>query len=116
LDPATTGFAAGQPAGIGELRAWVGFADGRPPDPLSMLLFGDCLPPPSFDLPQVAFSWVPTMQLSVFVRAVPAPGSLVVRSVARSVGAGAMDETCDVWDSSGRHVAVAHQLAAVRPA
>jgi hypothetical protein len=36
--------------------------------------------------------------------------------VARSITGGAMDETCDVWDAGGRHVAVAHQLAAVRPA
>ena len=116
LDPATTGFATGQPAGIGELRAWVRFADGREPDPLSMILFGDCLAPPTFDLPQVQLGWVPTLQLSVFVRAVPAPGPLVIRTVARSVGSGAVDETCDIWDATGRHVAVAHQLAAVRPA
>jgi len=116
LDPATTGFATGQPAGIGELRAWVRFADGREPDPLSMTLFGDCLAPPTFDLPQVQLGWVPTLQLSVFVRAVPATGPLVIRTVARSVGSGAVDETCDIWDATGRHVAVAHQLAAVRPA
>jgi hypothetical protein len=47
---------------------------------------------------------------------VPAPGPLRVRTLARSVGAGAVDETCDLWDSTGRLVAVAHQLAAVRPA
>jgi hypothetical protein len=116
FDLATVGFALGRPSGQGELRAWVRFDDGRDPDPLALVLIGDCLPPPTFDLPQVAFGWVPTLQLSTFVRAVPAPGPLVVRSVARSVGSGAVDETCDVWDSEGRHVAVAHQLAAVRPA
>ena len=42
------------------------------------------------------------------------PGPLRVRTVARSVGGGAVDETCDVWDSTGRLVAVGHQLAAVR--
>jgi hypothetical protein len=45
---------------------------------------------------------------------VPVPGPLRVRTLARSITGGAMDETCDVWDADGRHVAVAHQLAAVR--
>lgn len=116
FDPATLGFAVGRPAGAGELRAWVRFDDGREPDPLALVALGDALPPPTFDLPDLLFGWVPTLQYSVFVRAVPAPGPVRVRTLARSVGAGAVDETCDLWDSTGRLVAVAHQLAAVRPA
>jgi hypothetical protein len=116
FDPATVGFAVGRPAGAGELRAWVRFDDGREPDPLALVALGDALPPPTFDLPDLLFGWVPTLQYSVFVRGVPAPGPLRVRTLARSVGAGAVDETCDLWDSTGRLVAVAHQLAAVRPA
>lgn len=114
LDPATLGFAMGSPTGAGELRAWVGLADERPVDPLALLLVADSLPPATFDLPGLRMGWVPTLQLSVFVRAVPAPGPVVVRHVARSVGAGAVDETTDVWDSTGRLVAVGHQLALVR--
>ena len=114
LDPATAGFAVGRPSGAGELRAWVRFDDGREPDPLSLICIADALPPPSFDVPGLQYGWTPTLQYSVFVRAVPAPGPLRVRTVARGVGGGAMDETCDVWDSRGRRVAVAHQLAAVR--
>ena len=116
LDPATAGFAAGRPSGTGELRAWVRFDDGREFDPVALLCVADALPPPSFDVPGLQFGWVPTLQYSVFVRAVPAAGPLRVRTVARSIGGGAVDETCDVWDSSGRLVAVGHQLAAVRPA
>ena len=74
------------------------------------------MPPPSFDVPGLQFGWTPTLQYSVFVRAVPEPGPLRVRTVARSITGGAMDETCDVWDATDRHVAVAHQLAAVRAA
>ena len=114
LDPATAGFARGRPSGAGELRAWVRFDDGREPDPLALLTVADALPPPSFDVPGLQFGWTPTLQYSVFVRGVPAPGPLRVRTVARSITGGAMDETCDVWDCDGRHVAVAHQLAAVR--
>jgi hypothetical protein len=114
LDPATLGFAMGSPSGAGELRGYVTFDDGRDLDPLSLLLVADSLPPATFDLPGLHLGWVPTLQLSVFVRAVPAPGPVVVRHVARSVGAGAVDETTDVWDSTGRLVAVGHQLALVR--
>jgi hypothetical protein len=116
LDPATTGFAVGRPSGAGELRGWVRFDDGREFDPLALVCVADALPPPSFDVPGLQFGWVPTLQYSVFVRAVPAPGPLRVRTVARSIGGGAVDESCDVWDSTGRLVAVGHQLAAVRPA
>jgi hypothetical protein len=116
LDPATTGFGIGRPSGGGELRGWVRFDDGREPDPLALICIADALPPPSFDIPGLEYGWTPTLQYSVFVRAVPAPGPLRVRTVARSIGAGAVDETCDVWDSTGRLVAVAHQLAGVRAA
>ena len=116
FDPACLGFTQGRPSGTGELRAWVRFADGRDPDPLGLVCLGDALPPPSFELPGLESGWVPTLQLSTFVRAVPAPGPLVARTHARSVGAGALDETCDLWDSTGRLVAVTHQLAVVRPA
>ena len=90
------------------------FDDGREPDPLALLCLADALPPPSFDVPGLQYGWTPTLQYSVFVRGVPAPGPLRVRTVARSITGGAMDETCDVWDAKGRHVAVAHQLAGVR--
>jgi hypothetical protein len=114
LDPATAGFGVGRPSGAGELRAWVRLDDGREPDPLALICIADALPPPSFDVPGLQYGWTPTLQYSVFVRGVPAPGPLRVRTVARSISAGAMDETCDVWDATGRHVAVAHQLAGVR--
>ena len=116
LDPASAGFGEGRPSGAGELRAWVRFDDGRDPDPVSLITVADALPPPSFDVPGLQFGWTPTLQYSVFVRGAPAPGPLRVRTVARSITGGAMDETCDVWDSTGRHVAVAHQLAGVRTA
>jgi hypothetical protein len=114
IDPATAGFAAGRPSGAGELRAWVRFDDGRDPDLLSLVMIADAMPPPSFDVPGLALGWVPTLQYTAYLRAVPAPGPRRVRTVARSIGGGAVDESCDVWDATGRLVAVGHQLAAVR--
>lgn len=114
LDPATLGFGLGKPSGAGELRGWLATVDGTDVDPVGLVMAVDCYPPAVFELPQVEPSWVPTLQLSAFVRAVPAPGPLRVRTVARSVGGGMVDETTDVWDSTGRLVAVGHQLAMVR--
>lgn len=113
LDPATAGFALGQPAGVGEIRARLRFADGRAPDPLALLYAVDALPPATFDLAGTT-GWVPTLSLSVYVRAVPAPGPLVVRHRAGLVEARTVDEVCHVWDSRGRLVAQATQLAGIR--
>jgi hypothetical protein len=113
LDPATAGFALGRPSGRGELRALLRFADGRAPDPLALLYAVDALPPATFDLGGTT-GWVPTLSLTAYVRALPAPGPLVVRQRAGLVEARTVDEVCDVWDSRGRLVAQATQLAGIR--
>jgi hypothetical protein len=112
VDPAVMGFAEGRPGGHGEIRAWLRFVDGRQPDPLSLLFAVDALPPATFDLGSIG--WVPTFELTAYIRAIPAPGPLVVRQRARLIQQGLVDEVCDVWDSSGRLVAQATQLAGVR--
>jgi hypothetical protein len=113
LDPATAGFTRGQPAGVGELRARLSFADGRAPDPLALLYAVDALPPATFDLADTT-GWVPTLSLTAYVRTLPAPGPLVVRQRAGLVEARTVDEVCEVWDSRGRLVAQATQLAGIR--
>lgn len=112
LDPAVLGFAAGAPSGSGELRGWVSFADGRPADPLGLLFFLDALPPATFEL--VFTGWVPTLTLTTYVRARPAPGPLRIRQRAQAVDDGRVDEVCEIWDATGRLVAQASQLAAIR--
>ncbi len=120
-DPATVAWAAGKPSGAGEIRAWVSFVDEQEWDPVSLVMVIDALPPATFDLGEAG--WTPTLSLTAFVRAVPAPGPLLVRQVARLVSAGGgngsgrtatVDETCDAWDSTGRLVATGHQLATLR--
>jgi len=44
LDPATAGSFLGHPSGRLEMRGWVRFHDGRPPDPLALLQAVDALP------------------------------------------------------------------------
>ena len=112
LDRASAGFLAGRPTGHAELRGWLRFLDGREPDPLSLLFVVDAFPPATFEIGSVG--WVPTVELTSYVRALPAEGPLRVRQRARLVEAGFVDESCDVWDSRGRLVAQATQLASVR--
>lgn len=112
LDPATLGWALGSPSGKGEMRSWFGLADGRDPDPLSLLLAVDALPPTAFELG--LSGWVPTVELTVHVRCRPAPGPLRVSITTRNLAGGFLEEDAEVWDSEGRLVAQSRQLARVR--
>ena len=112
LDPAVIGFTAGMPSGKAELRGWLSFADGRPVDPLALLFVIDAFPPATLELAPTG--WVPTISMTVYVRAFPAPGPLRVRLAAQVVDGGRLDEICEVWDTNDRLVAQATQLAAIR--
>ncbi|MBD8870326.1 thioesterase family protein [Nocardioides donggukensis] len=109
LDPAHAGWAVGEPSGAGEIQGWLAMADGREPDPLSLLLALDSLPPVTFDLGMPG--WAPTLELTAHVRARPAPGWLKVRHATRNLAGGLFEEDCEVWDSAGRLVAQSRQLA-----
>jgi hypothetical protein len=96
----------------GELKGWLRFADGRDPDPLSLLFSCDAFPPATFDL--VFTGWVPTLNLTAYIRAVPAPGPLRMRFHVGLVQDGFADEVMEIWDSAGRLVAQSTQLTALR--
>jgi hypothetical protein len=114
LDPATAGWAIGAPSGAGDMRGWLGLADGRDHDAMSMLLAVDALPPTAFDLGLAG--WVPTLELTVHLRCRPAPGPVRVSLTTRNLAGGLLEEDAEVWDSAGRLVAQSRQLArAPRP-
>lgn len=111
LDPATTGYARGEPGGTGYVQGWARMVQGDA-DALDLLVVADALPPVTFDL--AIPGWVPTVELTVLVRGLPAPGWLRVVQRARLVQDGWLDEECDIWDSRGRLVCQARQLAGYR--
>ena len=112
LDPASAGFTTGHPSGRGELRGWLGLPGDEAFDTVSLLLAVDAFPPASFD---ISFTgWVPTVELTAYLRARPAPGPLRVQVRAELISHGRVDETCRVWDSAGTLVAQATQLAGIR--
>jgi acyl-CoA thioesterase len=115
LDPAYVGWAVGEPSGTGLIQGWFQLADGRPLDPIALLLVVDALPPVTFDLGLPG--WAPTLELTAHVRADPAPGWAIVRHQTRNISGGQFEEDCEVWDSTGRLVAQSRQLALLpRPA
>jgi acyl-CoA thioesterase len=107
--PQHVGWAIGSPSGRGELAAWFRLKGGREPDPISLLMVVDALPPVTFDLGMLG--WAPTLELTAHVRAKPAPGWLKVRHATRNLAGGMFEEDCEVWDSAGRLVAQSRQLA-----
>jgi hypothetical protein len=114
LDPATLPFAVSPPppGTPAELRGWTRFADGSEPDALSVLFFADAIPPATLMIGSTG--WVPTLQMSAYVRARPAPGWLGVRMTAGLVADRMVDETCVLWDSLGHMVGQSTQLARLR--
>jgi acyl-CoA thioesterase len=112
IDPGTAGWASGQPEGRLESRGWVRFSDGRPPDPLGLLLAVDVLPPSIYGLGIVG--WAPTLALSFYLRDLPAAGWLRCAARGRLLQGGWFDEEVEVWDGRDRLVAQARQLAGAR--
>lgn len=112
LDPDSTGFTRNAPSGRGQLRGWLELPEGEPFDPVSLLFAVDAFPPATFDIE--LSGWVPTLELSAYVRARPAPGPIQVLQRAQLIQGQKVDEACFLWDHAGRLVAQATQLAGVR--
>jgi hypothetical protein len=121
LDPATTGWAVGKPGHVAELRGWlrpdpvtdpgsIG-ADGEV-DPLWLLVAGDALPPLTFNFG--ILGWVPTVSLDMHLRTMPRGGWFRGVQRAALIADNWLDETCDLYDETGRLVGSARQFAGYR--
>jgi acyl-coenzyme A thioesterase PaaI-like protein len=111
MDPSTTGWRRGEPAGLPEMRGYFGLREERDPDAYLLALAVDSLPPVVFGLG--AAGWAPTVELTWHMRAVPSAGPLQVAARCRHVSGGWFDEEAEVWDAAGRLVAQSRQLARV---
>ena len=105
------GWFRGQPSGRPASEFWMRFADGREADLLSLLLLVDSTAPSVLELGAGST----TIQLTVHLRAHPAPGWLACRATTRFVSNGYHEEDFEVWDSAGTLVAQSRQLALVLP-
>ena len=112
IEPGSAGFASGDPSGRGEIRGWLTLPGDEPFDPVSLLYAVDAFPPATFDIQFTG--WVPTLELTAYVRGLPAPGPVRVLHRAGVIDGGRFDESCHVWDRTGRLVAHSTQLAGIR--
>jgi acyl-CoA thioesterase len=105
------GWITGKPSGEPFAEFWIRFADGRPADTLTLPFIVDACPPAVLELGMSST----TIELTVHVRARPAPGWLACRTSTRFVSGGYHEEDFEVWDCTGALVAQSRQLALVRP-
>ena len=91
------------------IDGWIRFSDGTEPSTLALPFFADALPPSLYPLLGYV-GWVPTIELTVHVRRVPASGLLQVRQESHDLHNGRMIESGSLWDSTGALVATARQL------
>jgi acyl-coenzyme A thioesterase PaaI-like protein len=84
---------------------------GVAPDALFALMCGDLSAPVTFAVERTG--WAPTVQLTVFLRALPADGWLRVLCTCVEIGQDWFDEDHIVVDASGRIVVQSRQLAMV---
>ncbi len=113
LDPACAGWLNGRLAETSEHRGWFGFRSPRPFDIPAVLLAADAFPPPVF-ASQGAVAWVPTLEMSVSIRRLPAGRRLACVFRTRFIQNGLLEEDGELWDESGELVAVSRQIAQFR--
>jgi acyl-coenzyme A thioesterase PaaI-like protein len=107
--PKMPGWATGQPSGDPKAEFWMRFRDGREPDTLSLPLLVDAAAPPVLEVGVLST----TVELTVHLRARPAPGWLACRALTRHLAGGYHEEDFEIWDSAGTLVAQSRQLALV---
>ena len=110
IHPDDTGFARGEPTGTALCRGYFSFRDGRPVDTLSLLLAADAFPPVMFNRFGM-LGWVPTVEFTVHIRGVPAPGPIACAFRSRVIQGGMWEEDGEMWDSTGQVVALSRQIA-----
>lgn len=110
LHPDHAGFRSGEPSGEAMIAGWFAFADEQPIDEIGLLLAVDAFPPPIFNT-GLPVAWVPTVELTVHVRAAPAPGPLKALFRSRFIDGGLLEEDGELWDRHGSLVALSRQLA-----
>ena len=110
LHPEDANFFAGKPSGQPLVRGWVRFLDDEAIDAFGLILVADAFPPTVFnaDLP---VAWTPTLEMTTQIRGLPAPGWLRCKFSTRFITGGMLEEDGEVWDESGRLVALSRQLA-----
>jgi len=111
--PVSAGWMAGQRDGPARIEGWLRLVDDPALDPARLVLLCDVMPPAVFAA--MVTGWVPTLELTVHVRALPKPGWLRAVVSSRVIVDGLLEEECELWDGDDRLVAMSRQLARILP-
>jgi acyl-CoA thioesterase len=106
--PELPGWARGAPTGEPDLAFWLRFRDGRDADPIALAAMVDAAAPAVLELGEPGSA---TIELTVHIRARPAPGWLACRTSTRHLIGGYHEEDFEIWDSAGALVAQSRQFA-----
>jgi len=113
LDPASAGWWTGELSERGDVRGWLRLDDGDASwSAWSLLFASDAMPPATFALG--SSGWVPTLQLTSYVRRIPTGEWLRARQWCVVIADGLVDERCELFDDRGELVASSSQIAMVR--
>jgi hypothetical protein len=110
LHPDDVGYLTGQPSGNATMRGWFRLNDDEPIDTIAVVQATDSFPPTLFNT-NLAFGWVPTVELTAHLRARPVGPWLRGRFTTRYITAGVLEEDGELWDTDGRLVALSRQMA-----
>jgi acyl-CoA thioesterase len=113
LAPSSVAFALGATLEEARMEGWVGFADGRPIDSISLPMFADALPPPVFNVGAFA-PWTPTVELTVHIRRRPTGTRLGVSFHTDLIGGTFFESSGTLWNEEGQLVAMSRQLQLIR--
>jgi len=110
IRPSLTTMAPRADGGPPVIEYWVRPKEGSP-DVLFALLCGDLSAPVTFGVNR--FGWAPTVQLTAYLRGMPADGWLRVMCTTMQIGQDWFDEDHLVVDCEGRIIVQSRQLALV---
>jgi acyl-CoA thioesterase len=106
--PVLPHWAGGPRTGEPDVAFWLRFRDGSAADLLALTAMVDAAAPAVLELGERGSA---TIELTVHIRARPAPGWLACRTSTRHVIGGYHEEDFEIWDSTGALVAQSRQFA-----
>ncbi len=96
-----------------QLDAYYSWPESDPIDLFSLIFFSDSMTPPVYNR-LGSRGWVPSIELTVHLRGMPAPGPVLMRGKTDFVVDGFLGEDDEIWDSKGNLVAESRQIAKLR--
>jgi acyl-CoA thioesterase len=112
LHPADAAAFLGDYAPVPSFRGWFRLLDEEPLSSHAIVMATDAFPPAIFNS-RFAPGWTPTVELSVQIRTGQPSGWLAGQFTTRFVTGGVLEEDGELWDETGRLVALSRQLALV---